>query len=29
MEKGDKTLERAGDELPLMAKSKTADRVAL
>jgi len=29
MEKGDKTLERARDALPLMAKSKKADRVAL
>jgi len=29
MEKGDKTLERARDRLPLMAKSKRADMVAL
>ena len=29
MEKGDKTLERAGDGLPLMTKSKRANMVAL
>jgi len=29
MEKGDKTLEKAGNGLPLMAKSKGADVIAL
>jgi len=29
MKKGDETLEKARDELPLMAKGKRADRVAL